>query len=129
MASNLIAMASNLVASLLLVEMPFVTGSFLLLVVWPGATSSVLATSSDGLPYPRLKDSFQDFSRADRAMLSLSAAWLDVRDCQEPNSKRVFPLRPFLFSLFLIAMALDLVVMASRGTRKEQEISFNTCGC
>ena len=36
-----------LVASLLLVAMPFVPSSFLLLLVWPGATSSVLAASSD----------------------------------------------------------------------------------
>ena len=42
-----------LVASLLLVKMPFVTSSFLLLVVWPGATSSVLATSSDAVLEPR----------------------------------------------------------------------------
>ena len=35
--------------SLLLVAMPFVTSSFLFLVVRPGATSSVLATSSDAL--------------------------------------------------------------------------------
>ena len=40
-----------LVASLLLVAMPFVTSSFLLLVVRPGATSSVLAPSSDALCY------------------------------------------------------------------------------
>ena len=31
--------------------MPFVTSSFLLLVVWPGAPSSVLAPSSDALCY------------------------------------------------------------------------------
>ena len=49
MAPNLIAMASNLVAFLLLVAMPFVPSSFLLLVVWPGAPSSVLAPNSDGL--------------------------------------------------------------------------------
>ena len=41
--------AFNLIASLLLVAMPFVTSSFLLLVVRPGAPSSVLAPSSDGL--------------------------------------------------------------------------------
>ena len=41
----------SLLASLLLVVMPFVPSSFLLLVVWPGATSSVLAPSSDGLCY------------------------------------------------------------------------------
>ena len=38
-----------LVASLLPVAMPFVTSSFLLLVVRPGAPSSVLAPSSDAL--------------------------------------------------------------------------------
>ena len=38
-----------LVASLLLVAMPFVTSSFFLLVAMPGATSSVLAPSSDAL--------------------------------------------------------------------------------
>ena len=42
-------MASNLRAFLLLVAMPLVTSSFLLLVVRPGAPSSVLAPSSDGL--------------------------------------------------------------------------------
>ena len=36
---------------LLLVAMPFVPSSFLLLVVRPGATSSVLAPSSDALSY------------------------------------------------------------------------------
>ena len=40
-----------LAASLLLVAMPFVPSSFLLLVVRPGATSSVLAPSSDALSY------------------------------------------------------------------------------
>ena len=35
--------------SLLLVAMPFVPSSFLLLVVRPGATSGVLAPSSDAL--------------------------------------------------------------------------------
>ena len=35
--------------SLLLVAMPFGPRSFLLLVVWPGAPSSVLAPSSDAL--------------------------------------------------------------------------------
>ena len=38
-----------LVASLPLVAMPFAPSSFLLLVVWPGAPSSVLAPSSDAL--------------------------------------------------------------------------------
>ena len=42
-------MASNLTASLLLVAMPFVPSSFLLLVVRPGAPSSVLAPSSNAL--------------------------------------------------------------------------------
>ena len=42
-------MASNLLASLLLVAMPFVPSSFLLLVVRPGAPSSVLAPNSNGL--------------------------------------------------------------------------------
>ena len=42
-------MASNLVASLLLVAMPFVPSSFLLLVVRPGAPSSVLAPRNNGL--------------------------------------------------------------------------------
>ena len=42
-------LAFHFVASLLLVAMPFVTSSFLLLVVRPGATSSVLAPSSDAL--------------------------------------------------------------------------------
>ena len=37
-----------LLASLLLVAMPFVPSSFLLLVVRPGAPSSVLAPNSDG---------------------------------------------------------------------------------
>ena len=37
--------------SLLLVAMPFVTSSFLLLVGMPGATSGVLAPSSDALCY------------------------------------------------------------------------------
>ena len=37
--------------SLLLVAMPFVPGSFLFPGVRPGATSSVLATSSDALCY------------------------------------------------------------------------------
>ena len=49
------AMASNLIALLLLVAMPFVPSSFLLLVVWPGAPSSVLATRSDGLQ-PKIRD-------------------------------------------------------------------------
>ena len=40
-----------MVASLLLVAMPFVTSSFMLLVAMPGATSSVLAPSSDALCY------------------------------------------------------------------------------
>ena len=40
---DLIEMASNLVASLLLIAMPFVPSSFLLLVAMPGAPSSVLA--------------------------------------------------------------------------------------
>ena len=43
---NLKAMASTLVASLLLVAMPFAPSSFLFLVVRPGAPSSVLAPSS-----------------------------------------------------------------------------------
>ena len=47
--SILIAMASNLRASLLLVAMPGAPSSFLFLVVRPGAPSSVLATTSDGL--------------------------------------------------------------------------------
>ena len=38
-----------LVASLLLVAMPFAPSSFLLLVVRPGAPTGVLAPSSDGL--------------------------------------------------------------------------------
>ena len=38
-----------LVASLLFFAMPFVPGSFLLLLVWPGATSSVFALRSDAL--------------------------------------------------------------------------------
>ena len=38
-----------LVASLLLVAMPFAPSSFLFLVVRPGAPSSVLAPSSDAL--------------------------------------------------------------------------------
>ena len=42
-----VSMDSNLVASLLLVAMPFVPSSFLLLVVRPKAPSS--ATKSDGL--------------------------------------------------------------------------------
>ena len=37
----------TIVASLLLVEMPFATSSLLFLVVRPGAPSSVLAPSSD----------------------------------------------------------------------------------
>ena len=37
--------------SLLLVAVPLVTSSFLFPVVKPGATSSVLATSSDALCY------------------------------------------------------------------------------
>ena len=41
--------SSNLIASLLLVAMPFAPSSFLLLVVRPGAPSSILApTNSDG---------------------------------------------------------------------------------
>ena len=36
-------------ASLFLVAMPFVTSSFLFLVVGPGASSSVLVPSSDAL--------------------------------------------------------------------------------
>ena len=43
------AMASNLVASLFLIAMPFVPSSFLFLVVSPGAPSSVLAPNSNGL--------------------------------------------------------------------------------
>ena len=43
MAFTLVAMASTLVASLLLVAMPFAPRSFLFLVVRPGAPSSVLA--------------------------------------------------------------------------------------
>ena len=42
-------MASNLVASFLLVAIPFVPSSFLLLVVRPGAPTSVLDPRSDGL--------------------------------------------------------------------------------
>ena len=38
-------------ASLLLVDMPFVTSSFLRLAVLPGATSSVLAPSRKALCY------------------------------------------------------------------------------
>ena len=59
MASNLLEMASNLVASL---AMPFVPSGFLLLVVRPGAPSSVLAPNS-GLqtsrPIPKSKSSSQ----------------------------------------------------------------------
>ena len=40
-----------LVASLLLVAMPFVTSSFWFVVAWPGATSTVLALSSNALCY------------------------------------------------------------------------------
>ena len=47
MTSNLRAMAFNLIASLLLVAMPFAPSSFLLPAVRPGAPSSVLAPSSD----------------------------------------------------------------------------------
>ena len=43
-----------LVASLLLVAMPFVPSSFLLLVAMPGATNSVLATR-DRKPLPHLQ--------------------------------------------------------------------------
>ena len=42
-------MASNLLLSLLLVAMPYVPSSLLFLVVRPGATSSVLVPTSDGL--------------------------------------------------------------------------------
>ena len=49
MASVLLAMASNLLAFLLLVAMPGAPSSFLLLVVSPGAPSSVLAPRRDGL--------------------------------------------------------------------------------
>ena len=42
-------MASNLLASLLLVAMPGAPSSLLFLVVRPGAPSSVLAPNSDGL--------------------------------------------------------------------------------
>ena len=38
-------------ASLFLVAMPFVTSSFLFLLVKPGASSSVLVPSSDALCY------------------------------------------------------------------------------
>ena len=41
----------SLVASLFLVAMPFVTSSFVFLVVRPGASSSVLVLSSDALCY------------------------------------------------------------------------------
>ena len=45
--SGFLAMASNLLASLLLVAMPGAPSSFLFLVVRPRAPSSVLAPSSD----------------------------------------------------------------------------------
>ena len=47
--SLLLAMASNLLASLPFVAMPGVPSSFLLLVERPGSPSSVLAPNSDGL--------------------------------------------------------------------------------
>ena len=47
------AMASNLIASLLLVAMPGAPSSFLLLVVRPGAPTSVLVSNSVGL-HPKL---------------------------------------------------------------------------
>ena len=59
LASNLLAMASNLIASLLLVAMPFVPSSFLLLVVRPGAPSRVLAPSSDALVTRSAKHALQ----------------------------------------------------------------------
>ena len=54
---------------LLLVAMPFVTSSFLLLVVRPGAPSSVLATSSDALRY-------QEYMRG------VSSVVCERRDCR-----------------------------------------------
>ena len=36
---------------MLLVAMPFDTSNFLFLLVWPGATSNVRASSSDALRY------------------------------------------------------------------------------
>ena len=46
---TLLPIVLSIVASLLLVAMPFVPSSFLLLVARPGAPSSVLAPSSDAL--------------------------------------------------------------------------------
>ena len=47
----LAVMPELLVASLLLVDMPFVTSSFLLLAVVPGANNGVLAPSRHALCY------------------------------------------------------------------------------
>ena len=62
-----IAMASNLIASLLLVAMPFAPSSFLFLVVRPGATTSVLAPNGDGL---HAYDSFKRPSSHSKSMRS-----------------------------------------------------------
>ena len=47
--SSFLFLQEPLVASLLLVAMPFAPGSFLFLVVRPGAPTSVLAPSTDAL--------------------------------------------------------------------------------